>query len=246
MSPSSPRPSAGRGLGIALLPPGLEQLAESERTTLPRRRCRPRRHAPPQRHATDQAKQAIIMQALRVLAESGTRPTSASTISSNSSPPKTGPARASQPRRPQALQKTRREHLQTTVHMRGEVLAKAKDTLSAELLFGLGFARHPGKPASPHLHQIPRRRRSPSCSGLSQLLLELTRFASRTPSPTLQAAVMFDEADIYCRQLRSLRRRRTRKSAQEGTIRGDLGDARDAESGGILTTSAARMCGTGS
>jgi hypothetical protein len=194
----TPGQARGRGLGIALLPPGLEHLDEAERNDAYRDAAaglgamlRLKDTQP------DQAKQAIIMQALRVLAESG----SASNVSVNNlvefiaseDPALLEPLSHVDPKHFKKLA----EHLQTTVHMRGELLAKAKDTLSAELLFGLAPHATPGKT---RLSIISTKFLGDDAAILfwvSQLLLELNRFASRTPSPTLQAAVMFDEADIY-------------------------------------------------
>jgi hypothetical protein len=194
----TPGQSRGRGLGIALLPPGLEQLDESERNDAYRDAAaglgamlRLKDTQP------DQAKQAIIMQALRVLAESG----NAAHISVNNlvefiaseDPALLEPLSHVDPKHFKKLA----EHLQTTIHMRGEVLAKAKDTLSAELLFGLGTHATPNKTRLTIISTKFLGDDAAILFWVSQLLLELNRFASRTPSSTLQAAVMFDEADIY-------------------------------------------------
>jgi len=194
----TPGQSRGRGLGIALLPPGIEQLDPSERNDAYRDAAaglgamlRLRDTQP------DQAKQAIIMQALRVLAESG----SASNVGvgdlieliASEDPALLEPLSHVDPKHFKKLA----EHLQTTVHMRGELLAESKETLSAELLFGFGAHATQGKT---RLSIVSTKFLGDDAAILfwvSQLLLELNRFASRTPSPTLQAAVMFDEADIY-------------------------------------------------
>jgi len=194
----TPGQSRGRGLAIALLPPGLEHLDESERNDAYRDAAAGLGAMLRLKDTqADQAKQAIIMQALRVLAESG----NAANVSVNNlvefiaseDPALLEPLSHVDPKHFKKLA----EHLQTTVHMRGELLAKAKDTLSAELLFGLGPHAIPGKT---RLSIISTKFLGDDAAILfwvSQLLLELNRFASRTPSPTLQAAVMFDEADIY-------------------------------------------------
>jgi hypothetical protein len=195
----TPGQSRGRGLGIALLPPGLEHLDASERNDAYRDAAAGLgamlrlKDTPP-----DQAKQAIIMQALRVLAESG----HAANVSANNlvefiaseDPALLEPLSHVDPKHFKKLA----EHLQTTIHMRGELLAKAKDTLSAELLFGMG--EHAPPAGKTRLTIISTKFLGDDAAILfwvSQLLLELNRFASRNPSPTLQAAVMFDEADIY-------------------------------------------------
>jgi len=66
-----------------------------------------------------------------------------------------------------------------------------------ELLFGLGPHATPGKTRLTIISTKFLGDDAAILFWVSQLLLELNRFASRTPSPTLQAAVMFDEADIY-------------------------------------------------
>jgi len=194
----TPGQSRGRGLGIALLPPGLDQLDESERNDAYRDAAaglgamlRLKDTQP------DRAKQAIIMQALRVLAESG-NPANVSVNNlvefiASEDPALLEPLSHVDPKHFKKLA----EHLQTTVHMRGELLAKAKDTLSAELLFGLGPHATPGKTRLTIISTKFLGDDAAILFWVSQLLLELNRFASRTPSPTLQAAVMFDEADIY-------------------------------------------------
>jgi len=194
----TPGQSRGRGLAIALLPPGLEQLDESERNDAYRDAAAGLGAMLRLKDTqADQAKQAIIMQALRVLAESG----NAANVSVNSlvefiaseDPALLEPLSHVDPKHFKKLA----EHLQTTVHMRGEVLAKAKDTLSAELLFGLGPHATPGKTRLTIISTKFLGDDAAILFWVSQLLLELNRFASRTPSPTLQAAVMLDEADIY-------------------------------------------------
>jgi hypothetical protein len=194
----TPGQSRGRGLGIALLPPGLEHLDESERSDAYRDAAAGLGAILRLKDTqADQAKQAIIMQSLRVLAESG----NAANISVNTlvefiaseDPALLEPLSHVDPKHFKKLA----EHLQTTVHIRGELLAKAKDALSAELLFGLGRHASPGKTRLTIISTKFLGDDAAILFWVSQLLLELNRFASRTPSPTLQAAVMFDEADIY-------------------------------------------------
>lgn len=194
----TPGQSRGRALGIALLPPGLEHLDQSERNDAYRDAAaglgamlRLKDTQP------DQAKQAIIMQALRVLAESG----NAANVSVNAlvefiaseDPALLEPLSHVDPKHFKKLA----EHLQTTVHMRGELLAKAEETLSAELLFGFGAHAVRGRTRLTIVSTKFLGDDAAILFWVSQLLLELNRFASRTPSPKLQAAVMFDEADIY-------------------------------------------------
>lgn len=194
----TPGQARGRGLGIALLPAGLEHLDAAERNDAYRDAAAGLGAMLRLRDTqADQAKQAIIMQALRVLAESGAAVNvsidSLIELIASEDPALLEPLSHVDPKHFKKLA----EHLQTTVHMRGEILAKAEDTLSADLLFGLGNHATKGKP---RLSIVSTKFLGDDAAILfwvSQLLLELNRFASRTPSPTLQAAVMFDEADIY-------------------------------------------------
>lgn len=88
------------------------------------------------------------------------------------------------------------EHL-STVKLRYETLLRGEERLDAELLFGLGAAAKPGKTAL----SIVSTKFLPDAGVIdfwvSRLLIELTRWSSRHPSPKLQALVMLDEADIY-------------------------------------------------
>lgn len=194
----TPGHAKGRALGIQLLPPGLEHLDASERTDAYRDAAAALGSMLKLKDSpTDQAKQAILMQAMRVLAESQT-PSNVEISALIEVIAEEDPTLL------EALGhldhkhcKKLAEQLQTTVHMRGELLASAEDTLSADLLFGRGKYATGNKP---RLSIISTKFLGDDAAILfwvSQLLLELNRFASRTPSPTLQAAVMFDEADIY-------------------------------------------------
>jgi hypothetical protein len=194
----TPGQAKGRGLGIALVPAGLEQLDTAERNDAYRDAAAGLAAMLKLKDsAADQAKQAIIMQAIRVLAES--RATSSVTVDAlieviaSEDPTLLDALGHLDPKHCKKLA----EQLQTTVHMRGEVLAPAEDTLSAELLFGMGEHATTRKPRLSIISTKFLGDDSAILFWVSQLLLELNRFASRTPSATLQAAVMFDEADIY-------------------------------------------------
>lgn len=88
------------------------------------------------------------------------------------------------------------EHLET-LRLRFETLLKGGETLNAELLFGMGPFAAPGKTAL----SIVSTKFLPDAGVIdfwvSRLLIELTRWSSKHPSPKLQALVMLDEADIY-------------------------------------------------
>lgn len=194
----TPGQARGRALAIPLLPNGLEHLDASERHEAYRdasaalgAMLRLRDTQP------DQTKQAIIMQGLRVLGESqaAANITVGSLIEliASEDPTLLEALGHLDPKHCKRLA----EHLQTMVHMRGEVLADAEDKLSAELLFGMGEHKKATKTRLSIVSTKFLGDEGAILFWVSQLVLELNRFASRTPSPRLQAAVMFDEADIY-------------------------------------------------
>ncbi len=85
---------------------------------------------------------------------------------------------------------------------RGALLSATGEPLSIEALFGLGPHARPGKT---RLSVVSTRflGAEPDVQfWVSQLLVELSRWASRSPSPALQAVVLFDEADLYLPALR--------------------------------------------
>jgi DNA helicase HerA-like ATPase len=181
-----------------LLPPGVHELEASERSDA-YKNAAAGLGAMLQLKSTpaDQAKLAVLVQGLRILGES--RRAAAVDLSTlielmGSDDPvlleSLGPL---DPKHCKNLA----GQLKTMQIMRGELLAPSPDALSAELLFGLGARARPGKT---RLSIVSTKFLGDDAGALfyvSQLLLELNRFASRSPSPTLQAAVMFDEADIY-------------------------------------------------
>lgn len=194
-TPGEPR---GRPLSITLLPAGLEQLPANDRVDACKNAAAALSAMLQLKSSTaNQAKQAILLQALRLLAESQ----SSASISLEALIEFIGsedPSLLESIGRldPKQCGKLASE-LTTMSIMRGELLARHSDELTAELLFGFGPHRIPSKT---RLSIISTKFFTDSAEALfwiSQLLGELNRFASRSPSPTLQAAVMFDEADIY-------------------------------------------------
>ncbi len=80
---------------------------------------------------------------------------------------------------------------------RGELLSGRGERLDTEKLLGLGPEARPGKT---RLTIISTKFLGDNASiefWVSQLLLEVTRWASKNPSPKLQAVFLFDEADMY-------------------------------------------------
>ncbi len=194
----TPGQERGRGLGIALLPARLLELSAPERSDAYKDAAAGLggmlllKSTP-----TDQAKLAVLVQSLRILGESPR-------VEPVTLPALIDLMASEEPLLLESLGKLDPKHckklaeqLQTLEIMRGELFSQSAEASSAELLFGLGEHAVPGRT---RLSIVSTKFLGDDTSALfwiSQLLLELNRFASRSPSPVLQAAVMFDEADIY-------------------------------------------------
>jgi DNA helicase HerA-like ATPase len=111
---------------------------------------------------------------------------------------------------------------------RGQLLKTDGERLSADLLFGLGQYKRPGKTK---LSIVSTKFLGDNLDAeffIAQMLLELGRWISKHPSNDLQAAVMFDEADIYLPA--------TRKPATKGPMEDLLRRARSGGLGIFLAT----------
>jgi GTPase SAR1 family protein len=89
------------------------------------------------------------------------------------------------------------EELETLRLSRGELLAAHGEPLDAEALFGMGSHAVPGKT---RLSVISTKFLGNDANvqfWVAQFLMEMARWTSRSPSKTLQAVLLFDEADVY-------------------------------------------------
>ncbi len=89
------------------------------------------------------------------------------------------------------------QDLETIRHSRGDLLSARGEPLDAEALLGLGRHARPGKT---RLSVISTKFLGPNQDiqfWVAQFLMEMARWSSRSPSKALQAAVLFDEADLY-------------------------------------------------
>ena len=89
------------------------------------------------------------------------------------------------------------QDLETIRQSRGDLLSAQGEPMDAEALLGLGAHARPGKT---RLSIISTKFLGPSEDvqfWVAQFLLEMARWASRAPSRTLQAVLLFDEADLY-------------------------------------------------
>lgn len=95
------------------------------------------------------------------------------------------------------LFKTLVQHLETLRLSAKEVLSADGEKLDAELLFGLGPHARPGRTRLSIISTKFLGDNAKILFWVSQLLLSLTRWVARSPSPRLQGVVLFDEADLY-------------------------------------------------
>jgi hypothetical protein len=89
------------------------------------------------------------------------------------------------------------QDLETLRLNKSKLLSAEGDRLDTELLLGLGRHARPGKT---RLSVVSTKFLGDNAHvefWVAQLLLELTRWASKSPSARLQAVVLFDEADLY-------------------------------------------------
>jgi hypothetical protein len=89
------------------------------------------------------------------------------------------------------------QDLETIRHSRGDLLSAEGEPMDAEALLGLGPHARPGKT---RLSIISTKFLGPGQDvqfWVAQLLMEMARWTSRSPSKVLQATLMFDEADLY-------------------------------------------------
>jgi energy-coupling factor transporter ATP-binding protein EcfA2 len=89
------------------------------------------------------------------------------------------------------------QDLETIRHSRGELLSAEGEPMDAEALLGLGVHARPGKT---RLSIISTKFLGPAQDvqfWVAQFLMEMARWTSRAPSKTLQAVLLFDEADLY-------------------------------------------------
>jgi len=94
------------------------------------------------------------------------------------------------------------EGLETLRLSRGDLLSAEGEPLDAESLFGMGAHAVPGKT---RLSVISTKFLGGDANvqfWVSQFLLEMSRWSSRSPSKTLQAVILFDEADLYLPAMR--------------------------------------------
>jgi hypothetical protein len=78
-----------------------------------------------------------------------------------------------------------------------DILSPTSEKLDADVLLGLGAHARPGRTRLSIISTKFLGDNARILFWVSQLLLSLTRWVARAPSPRLQAVVLFDEADVY-------------------------------------------------
>jgi len=89
------------------------------------------------------------------------------------------------------------ENLETILHSRSELLAARGEPMDVEFLLGLGQHASPGRTRLSIVSTKFLGANQDIQFWVAQFLMELARWTSRSPSKTLQAVVLFDEADLY-------------------------------------------------
>ena len=89
------------------------------------------------------------------------------------------------------------QDLETIKHSRASLFAAQGEPLDAEALLGLGPHAKPGKTRLSIVSTRSLGDNQDIQFWVAQFLAEMARWTGRSPSKTLQAVVMFDEADLY-------------------------------------------------
>lgn len=196
----TPGHSGGRPLSISVAPPGLGDMPSSELEQSAKIAASALASMMNYKSsANDQAKLAILTKAVVVLSQAQTR--GDSSISLDELLEFINQQDESLVRAVGYIDtkhfKKLVENLQTLQIMNGDLLGTYPDRLDAEALLGLNEWKKQGKT---RLSIISTKFLGGGASVLfwvTQLLVELGRFASKKPSPHLQGVVLFDEADMY-------------------------------------------------
>ncbi len=191
---------AGRPLGISLLPPGAGALPGPEREAASRAAAASLGAMMGYRTASSAPKQAVLSRAIDTLA--GLEPDAEMTLArlttfihgeDDSLVTAIGHLDTK-------LFKKLLQDLATFQVAKGHLLAAEGERVKAERLLGLTGGGDPAPAGKTRLSIISTKFFDDTDSALfwtAQFLLEMGRFAAKQPSTALQAAVLFDEADLY-------------------------------------------------
>ena len=222
-TPGAPK---GRDLGLTVVPAGLAELSKQERAQT----CRQAAAAIGtmlgyRRSSSDLARQSVLAKALEVLGQVAVEEVGLEQVINliaDEDPALVNAVGRLDLRHFGKLV----DHLETLRLSKGELLSSDAERLDPARL--LGLARGDGKT---QLAVVSTKFLGDNASidfWVARMLSELARWASRNPSPRLQALVMFDEADIYMPA--------TQKPATKEPMQDLLRRARSAGLGVLLAT----------
>src|SRR5918999_398367 len=194
----TPGHAAGRPLAISVAPEGMAEILPTERDQVAKLSAVALASMMNYRSAaTDQAKLAVLIQAIRIFSE--VRPQTPVTLEAliefiNAEDPSLI--------RAVGVLDTRHfkrlvENLQTLQIMNGDLLAAYPDRLDARLLFGFPPFAIPSKTRLSIISTKFLGDKRAFLFWVAQLLSELGRFANKSPASSLQGIVLLDEADLY-------------------------------------------------
>ncbi|APR85049.1 Hypothetical protein A7982_10398 [Minicystis rosea] len=194
----TPGHPGGRQLGLSLLPRGLSSLKEFDRDQAAGYAAHALGDMLGYKHTKkDKALRAILVQAFQLFAAHGNADgldiESLSAFIHDEDPALVGAVG----RLDTKLFRDLVQDLEVLKLSSSDLLSSGGEELDAELLLGLGRHARPGRT---RLGIVSTRFLGDNARILfwvSQLLLALTRWVTRAPSPHLQAVVLFDEADVY-------------------------------------------------
>jgi hypothetical protein len=192
----TPGNSSGRALGVSVVPAGLETLDASDREDEAAQAADAIAGMLDYKvTGRDKACRAVLKQAVQLLAQTGHSITLTSLIELLDQKDHALLA---------AVGKLDDKHFEKLVQdletfriTNEKLLDESGPTLDIEALFGVGAHEKAGKT---RLSIISTKFLGSDASILfwvAQLLMRLTRWANKTPSPKLRAAILFDEADMY-------------------------------------------------
>ncbi len=194
----TPGHAAGRPLAISVAPEGMAELPPTERDQAAKLSAAALGSMMNYKStATDQAKLAVLTRAIRVFSE--VQPQTPITLEAliefiNAEDPALVKAVGVLDTK---YFKRLVENLQTLQIMNGDLLASYPDRLDARLLFGFPPFAVSSKTRLSIISTKFLGDQRAALFWVAQLLIELGRFANKSPSSSLQGIVMFDEADLY-------------------------------------------------
>jgi len=194
----TPGSQAGRPLCIALVPPGIEQLPSAERMQMANYSAMAlgeMMNYKPHARGVHKSQLAILGQAINILGDYTAKPTLQHLIDLIDS--QDPGLMAAIGKLEIKLFKGLVSDLQTLKLLNPHLFTQQNETLNAETLFGVGPHKVEGKTRLSIISTSALGEHANILFWVAQLLIEIGRYGSRHPASSLQAVVLFDEADLY-------------------------------------------------